>query len=410
MAISATRMLALESDFILVLEPDFERGERLKQLICERVDAEVVVVPSARAAIAAMSSQIPDVILTSVLLPPRDDAQLRAHLKQLDTASEPRVLMLPLASDPGEFTSASRRGRFTFFGRRFFARCATPLRPAYDRSTIGAQIETALEQSRRTRSRCLTRLPENSMNHEADQASVTPANVPPILQPVAARSQRARRWAPADLPWLGSVQTAWGQQVRVLNISGSGMLVESSSKLAPGSSTEFSLSGPGTEVVMPARVVRSEVAAVDGRGVKYQTATVFERGLDHLFREEPESATGLWPTPLALVDLLLRVSTEIGSGRDAVAVRATFEQGLRQLVPAREIRIRDVPIAPIDGSESIYFTVPDGGASRSILQATFEPNYELAADEFTLLKAAAAAAAIVLLYERRPSMVVAQSA
>ena len=62
-------------------------------------------------------------------------------------------------------------------------------------------------------------------------------------------------------------------------------------------------------------------------------------------------------------------------------------------------------MAPIDDTESIYFTVPDGGASRSILQATFEPNYQPAADEFTLLKAAAAAAAIVLLYERRPSMV-----
>jgi hypothetical protein len=104
------------------------------------------------------------------------------------------------------------------------------------------------------------------------------------------------------------------------------------------------------------------------------------------------------------------VSVEIGRGRDAVAVRATFEQGLRRLVPAREIRIREAPIAPIDGTESIYFTVPDGGASRSILQATFEPNYEPAADEFTLLKAAASAAAIVLLYERRPLMALAQGA
>jgi hypothetical protein len=402
MEISATRILALE--------PDFERGERLKQLICERGDAEVVVVHSARAAIAAMSSRMPDVILASVLLPPRDDAQLRAHLEQLDTASDLPVLMLPLVSDPDEFASASRRSRFSLFGHRFFARRATPLGLACDRSAIGAQIEKAFEQSRRARSRCLAHLSEDSMNHEVDQASVMPANVPLILQPVAASAQRARRWAPADLPWLSSVQTAWGQQVRVLNISGSGMLVESSSKLAPGSSTEFSLCGPGTEVVMPARVVRSEVAAVDCRGVKYQTAAVFDRGLDHLFREGPELSTGLWATPQALADLLSRVSVEIGRGRDAVAVRATFEQGLGRLVPAREIRIREVPIAPIDGTESIYFIVPDGGASRSILQATFEPNYEPTADEFTLLKAAAAAAAIVLLYERRRSMVLEQTA
>ena len=231
-----------------------------------------------------------------------------------------------------------------------------------------------------------------------------------ILPPVAARPERARRWAPADLPWLRSVETGWGLQVRVLNISGSGMLVESSSKLAPGSSTEFSLCGPETQVVMPGRVVRSEVAAVDSRGVKYQIAAVFDSGLDHLFREGAESPTGLWATPQALAALLLRVSVEIGRGRDAAGVRATFEQGLRRLVSAREIRICEVPVAPIDGAESIYFTVPDGAASRSILQATFEPNYEPAADEFTLLKAAAAAAAIILLFERRPSMILAQSA
>ena len=248
------------------------------------------------------------------------------------------------------------------------------------------------------------------MKNAADQPSVIPANVPHIRQPVATRPQRARRWAPADLPWLKGVQTAWGLQVRVLNISGSGMLVESSSKLVPGSSTEFSLCGAETQVVMPARVVRSEVAAVDSRGVKYQIAAVFDSGLDHLFREEPELPTGSCATPQALAALLVRVSIEIGRGRDAAAVRATFEQGLRRLVPAREIRIRDVPMEPIDGTESIYFTVPDGAASRSILQATFEPDYQPAADEFTLLKAAAAAAAIVLLYERRPSMVMAQTA
>ena len=395
---------------ILVLEPDFERGERLKQLIGERVNADVIVVRSARAAIAAMSSQVPDVILTSVLLPPRDDAQLRAHLEQLDTASDPPVLMLPLVNDPGELTSASRRSRFTFFGHRFFAHWATPQRLADDRSAIGAQIETALEQSRRTRSRCVARLLEKSMNHEAEQASVILAKVPPILQPVAARPQRARRWAPVDLPWLTSVQTAWGLPVRVLNISGSGMLVESSSKLAPGSSAEFSLCGPETEVVMPARVVRSEVAAVDGRGVRYHIAAVFDGGLDHLFREGPELSTGLGATPQALAALLVRVSVEIGRGLDAAAVRTTFEQGLQRLVPACEIRIREAPVAPIDRTESIYFTVPDGAPSRSILQAVFEPNYQPAADEFTLLKAAAAAAAIVLLYERRPSRVLAQSA
>src|ERR1700719_2629555 len=127
---------------ILALEPDFERGGRLKQLIRERVDADVVVVQSACAAIAAMSSQLPDVILTSVLLPPRDDAQLRSHLERLGGAPDLPALMLPFVSDPDELTSASRHSRFAVFARRFFPRHASPLRPVYDCSAIGAQIET----------------------------------------------------------------------------------------------------------------------------------------------------------------------------------------------------------------------------------------------------------------------------
>jgi len=50
---------------IIALEPDPERGRRLKELIRERVDAEVIVVHSWDDAPAAMSSHLPDVILIS---------------------------------------------------------------------------------------------------------------------------------------------------------------------------------------------------------------------------------------------------------------------------------------------------------------------------------------------------------
>jgi hypothetical protein len=176
------------------------------------------------------------------------------------------------------------------------------------------------------------------------------------------------------------------------------MLVETTSKLMPGSATEFQLCGPDTSLVVPAHLVRSRVATVDARSVKYHTAVAFARQLDLSGRRL--GRPGASATPKALADLLAHVLDDLGSGPEPVALRTKFEQGLRTLVPVRDIQIRDVPAGPQDGTESIYFTVPSGIGSRAILQATFEPDYNLAESEFRLLRAAAALAAVVLEFDR----------
>src|SRR5262249_12916906 len=63
------------------------------------------------------------------------------------------------------------------------------------------------------------------------------------------RRLRAHRWERSDLPWLSSVKLPWGLEVRLLNISSSGVLVESGSKLAAGSVLAFHLSGPNKNLV-----------------------------------------------------------------------------------------------------------------------------------------------------------------
>ena len=77
--------------------------------------------------------------------------------------------------------------------------------------------------------------------------------------------------------------------------------------------------------------------------------------------------------------------------RGEYRARALFEQGLRELVPAREIQIRSGP-APAGEGEAVYFTVPTDDRSQPILQVTFDPDYEPSADELSLLKAAASLA------------------
>jgi hypothetical protein len=193
------------------------------------------------------------------------------------------------------------------------------------------------------------------------------------------------------------VQTPWGLDARVLNVSRSGVLIESRSKLAPDSSAQFHLCEAGRPpLVVPARVVRSEVAAADVRGVKYRAAAVFEGRFD-ILPEEPGRPTPLSATPQALAELLARVTADLAHGQEASAIRTTFEQGLQRLVAALDIKVCDVPVTPIDGNGSIYFKVPDGG----VLQVIFEANHEPAAEEFRLLKAAAAVATLFQLYEHK---------
>jgi hypothetical protein len=70
------------------------------------------------------------------------------------------------------------------------------------------------------------------------------------------------------------------------------------------------------------------------------------------------------------------------------------------LIGARDVLIRQAPIAPVDDSESIYFHVKGDGQSRAILQVMFGRDRGLTAPEFTLLKAAASLTAAVLELER----------
>ena len=71
-----------------------------------------------------------------------------------------------------------------------------------------------------------------------------------------------------------------------------------------------------------------------------------------------------------------------------------------KLVDARDVLIRKTPIAPSDGSESIYFQVQGEAKPPAILQVMFDPNHALTAAEFNLLKAAASLTSAVLNNEK----------
>jgi hypothetical protein len=189
----------------------------------------------------------------------------------------------------------------------------------------------------------------------------------------------------------------WGLEVGVVNISTSGILLESTSKITPGNVVDLQLIGRGlTGVSMPARLIRTDVGSVSSQGVKYRVAAAFDRELDLGVEVAQQFSATSSPTPKALADLLVHVLSDVSFDSRSAAPRAKFEQGLRRLMPLRDVQLRQAPVSPNDQDDSVYFNVPHESGVSAIMQVVFERHHQPSSNEFKLLKAAAGVAGVVL--------------
>jgi uncharacterized protein DUF6982/PilZ domain-containing protein len=87
------------------------------------------------------------------------------------------------------------------------------------------------------------------------------------------------RLGPDDVRWLRSARLKYGPDVRVLDISAGGILVETDGQLRPDANIVFELSGPTSPILMPSKVLRCRVASF-GDVMRYQGACSFKRPLE----------------------------------------------------------------------------------------------------------------------------------
>ncbi|HET7219583.1 MAG TPA: hypothetical protein VFJ02_16115, partial [Vicinamibacterales bacterium] len=244
---------------IIAIEADHKRRRLLATLIREYVQAEVKVVDSVAAALDLMRQKLPDLVLTPALLAPKDSADLIAYVKEVD-APYVQLVTLPaldmLADAPQEQTG---RLRALLPG---FRRRPAPVAPQYDRAMVGAQIADALESAREARDEYKFTLLRRAEREEMERARQTALAVieagdltradrhdvmrmANALSPHGKDRRTARRRMLGDVPWLSGVKLALGADAALVNISTSGVLVETGSKLTPGSTTELQLTGEG---------------------------------------------------------------------------------------------------------------------------------------------------------------------
>ena len=84
---------------VLALEPDPKQAAVLKQVVRDRVGAEFVLADSKDAALAAIAERVPDLILVTALLSPRDESELTDRLRDLEGAEHLQTLTIPLLAE-----------------------------------------------------------------------------------------------------------------------------------------------------------------------------------------------------------------------------------------------------------------------------------------------------------------------
>ena len=81
---------------VLALEPDTKQAAALKSVVKGRVGADFVLVESKDAALAAIRSAVPDLILLTALISPRDETEIADLIRELEGAEHTQTLTIPL--------------------------------------------------------------------------------------------------------------------------------------------------------------------------------------------------------------------------------------------------------------------------------------------------------------------------
>jgi hypothetical protein len=109
----------LSQPLVLAIEPDLRQAAIVKRIVREKALADVVLVDSLDAAIEAMRTSMPDVLLLSALLSPRDEDDLISHLKTLEHAGHLQTHTIPqLASSLGPGEERASKGLLSAFRRK----------------------------------------------------------------------------------------------------------------------------------------------------------------------------------------------------------------------------------------------------------------------------------------------------
>ena len=356
-----------------------------------RLQEAAHIVASAEEAIRALETGLPDLVLTSSFLTPAAVRTLTAHLRSRTDASHVPVLITPQLAEDQSAAAPS-----PLFG--WLRRPHTLSEPCEPPAFL-QQLDEYFQQARAAREARDLVVPV-SVDLDAREMSIV--QPPPTIvlrggadaSPMVGRPSDRRRMARLrheQLPWLRVAKLPWGSEVEVVDVSRSGVLVETTSRMTPGTVVDLEFLGRDLNATVPSRVLRTSVGHVDRLGVRYRVAAAFTRDfglIDSVAASDgPLNAT-------AVGEILARTFAGVQKGSNPASTRARFESEVQRLVPLCRVRVLPEPTGDAPG-DSIYFSIPTASGS-AVLQATFDRTRPPSATEFKVLKSAVYLAAAML--------------
>ena len=214
------------------------------------VDADLLVVDSVASAKAALSEHMPQAVLVSELVSPDDDMDLTAHVRSRMQGRAVPILAVPVMGTDDEEMSPAPRGFMRLIASGGSLTDAPRLQLARRQAALRHALQAIVDCRRPRR---------------------------PAGATVATRRPRAPSWKGDNIPWLTRVTMPLGLEVRLLNISRSGLLIESRGHFVVGQPAAFELHGR-LRVIVPGRFVRT-AARPDSDGAVFQSAALFDDDL-----------------------------------------------------------------------------------------------------------------------------------
>jgi hypothetical protein len=169
---------------ILVIQPDAAQGRVLHD-VARRIGSELVIVESTKKAVDAIARQVPDLILLSAFLSPRDEDTLMGRLRSLEGASHLQTMTIPQFQ-----TSEAKSKKSGLFRKKQKAAVAVGADPAEFADEVVALLSRATE----IRNRPAPSEPFRSVIHPEPVAAASAS----VLIEEAARGNVA----PAPNDWL----------------------------------------------------------------------------------------------------------------------------------------------------------------------------------------------------------------
>jgi hypothetical protein len=193
---------------ILAIEPDRRQASQLTAIVRGRLHAELVLGESAERALAALGQRVPDLVLTSALLSPKDETALGERLRALDgAAAYVQTLTIPVLASGSGRGSGRAGGVLSALRRDKPKSAAAP--DGCDPAVFAEQCQEYLERAAAERA-----LAEKSAQEEdlplgptVDLKALNALNAaaetvvePAIADPVPGNVDELADWASPDAP------------------------------------------------------------------------------------------------------------------------------------------------------------------------------------------------------------------